>query len=282
MGEFPSSIRRQGLNALISVALTVLMAVPVSGQTVATSFEELRFNVKVGDTVYVTDDSGTSEQRARVLELTASSLAVSIDGVRRDLSERNIQRIRRRLPDSRKNGVLIGFFVGAAASTGAAMRLASPVGSCRGRCAAVNVLYGGGVGALIGLGIDALVQGRRDIYVRRVTQSSRGSALIPMLVPATAAGTGARQLQKVTLSRSNTIFRHEQQAWSERRSWVSRHPVLFGALVGAGVGAVGGATLGHDCGQEEGFCSRQGMMGIGTATGAGLGALGGLVVALAR
>jgi len=157
------------------VALVVLMAAPVTAQTVAASFEELRFKVKPGDTVYVTDDSGKSEQVARVLDLTSSSLAVSIDGVRRDLLESSVTRIRQRLPDSRKNGALIGFLVGAAITTGGAKAMASPPGSCTGGCVAVNVLFGGGVGALVGLGVDALIQGRKDIYVR-------GSAAPPGIV----------------------------------------------------------------------------------------------------
>jgi hypothetical protein len=128
---------------------------PVAGQTVAANFDELRFKVKAGDTVYITDDSGRSEQEARVLELSATSLAVSIGGVRRNLVEANVQRIRQRLADSKKNGALIGFLVGAAASTAGAKALESPPGSCSGACVAGNVLYGGGLGALAGLGIDA-------------------------------------------------------------------------------------------------------------------------------
>lgn len=148
------------------VALAVLMAAPVTGQIVAASFDELRFKVKAGDTVYVTDDSGKSEQKARILDLSTLSLALSIGGVRRDLVESNVKRIRQRLPDTKKNGALIGFLVGAAASTSAAKALESPPGSCSGGCVAVNVLYGGGLGALVGLGIDALIQSRKDIYVR--------------------------------------------------------------------------------------------------------------------
>jgi hypothetical protein len=77
-----------------------------------------------------------------------------------------VRRIRQRVPDSRKNGALIGFLVGAASSTGMAIGLASPAGSCTGGCIAGNVLIGGGLGSLAGLGVDALIQGRRDIYVR--------------------------------------------------------------------------------------------------------------------
>ena len=163
------------------VAFAVLMAAPVTGQTVAASFDELRFKVKAGDTVYVTDDSGKSEQEARILDLSASSLAVSIGGVRRDLVESHVKRIRQRLPDSRKNGALIGFLVGAAGSVTGAKALESPRGSCRGGCVAVNVLYGGGLGALVGLGIDALIQGRKDIYVRGASRSSQDIVVRPVV-----------------------------------------------------------------------------------------------------
>jgi hypothetical protein len=61
-----------------------------------------------------------------------------------------------------------------------------------------------------------------------------------------------------------------------------RHNVLTGALIGSGAGALGGATLGSDCGREEHFCSRAGMVQIGMAAGAGVGALVGLVVGLIR
>jgi hypothetical protein len=149
----------------LAFLVLTLTAAPATSQTVATSFEELRFKVRAGDTIFVTGDS-RAEQEARILDLTSSVLAVSIDGVRHELGESNVTRIRQRLPDSRKNGALIGFLVGAAGSTGMAVAMASPAGSCTGGCVATNILIGGGVGGLVGLGIDALIQGRKDIYVR--------------------------------------------------------------------------------------------------------------------
>ena len=174
-------LRARLVTLVAFLTLAVLLAAPVTGQTVATNFEELRLKVRVGDTVYVTDDSGKSEQEARILDLTASSLAVSIEGGRRDLLESSVKRIRQRLPDSRKNGALIGFLVGAASSTAGAIAMASPAGSCTGGCVGANVLVGGGLGALVGLGIDALIQGRKDIYVRGSRQSSRDIVTRPFL-----------------------------------------------------------------------------------------------------
>lgn len=163
------------------VALAVLIAAPATGQTVAATFEELRFKVKAGDTVYLTTEGGTSEQRARILELSGSSLAVSIDGVRRDLVESNVTRIRQRLPDSKVNGAVIGFLVVAGFSTSMAKAFESPAGACSVGCISVNVLYGGGLGALMGLGIDALIQGRKDIFQRGASRSSLDVALRPSL-----------------------------------------------------------------------------------------------------
>ena len=154
---------------------------PPPSQTVATSFGELRLKVKPGDIVYVTDDSGKSDQEARILDLTASLLTVSIGGVRLDLDESSVRRIRQRLPDSRKNGALIGSLVGAAASVAGAKALESPAGSCTGGCVAANVLIGGGLGALVGLGIDALIQGRKEIYVKGGSQASRDVVTRPFV-----------------------------------------------------------------------------------------------------
>jgi hypothetical protein len=103
-----------------------------SAQVTARNFQELGLKVKAGDTVYITDDSGKQEREAQILELTPSLLAVSVGGVRRDLSASNVSRIRQRLPDSRKNGALIGFLVGASGATAGAVAMASPSGSCQG------------------------------------------------------------------------------------------------------------------------------------------------------
>lgn len=73
-----------------------------------------------------------------------------------------------------------------------------------------------------------------------------------------------------------------QQQWPmPNTSWISRHPVLFGALTGAAGGALIGGTVGHPC-TEESFCRRAGLMQMGAAAGAGVGALAGLFVSWIR
>jgi hypothetical protein len=165
--------------AFVALAVMVMMVTPVMGQTVASSFDELRFKVKAGDTVYVTDDKGGPEQQGRIVDLSPTALAVSIDGVRRDMVESDVRRIRQRLPDAMWNGALIGFLVAAVGSTVVGKALESPAGSCDSGCITQGVLYSGGLGALAGLGIDALVQGRKDIYVRGASRSSRALVVRP-------------------------------------------------------------------------------------------------------
>lgn len=74
------------------------------------------------------------------------------------------------------------------------------------------------------------------------------------------------------------------QGGPSQAGWIKRHPALFGALVGAGTGALAGGTLGEDCctngGCTEGFCSRPGMVTIGTLAGTGVGALTGWITGL--
>ena len=144
----------------------VCLAVPATAQDVATTFEELRFKVKAGDTVYVTGEDG-QERKASIVDLSASSLVVSTGGAQSNLTEGRVKRMRQRLPDRLRNGALIGFLVGGAGSTAMAKTLESPTGSCTGGCVAANILYGGGVGALTGLGIDALIKGKKTIYEPR-------------------------------------------------------------------------------------------------------------------
>jgi hypothetical protein len=99
--------------------------------------------------------------------------------------ESNVSRIRQRLPDSKKNGALIGFLVGATANTALAKALESPGGSCSGGCVAGSVVFGGGLGALVGLGIDAMIQGKKDIYVKGAGRSSQNVVVRPSVTSQT-------------------------------------------------------------------------------------------------
>ena len=151
--------------ALLATTLLIVETTHAGAQAPARNFQELGLKAKVGDTIYITDNTGQAEEKAEILELTPSLLGVRIEGIRRDFAEGNVTRIRQRVPDSRKNGALVGFLLGAAGSTTGAVLTASPSGNCKGECIGISLLYGGGVGSLIGVGIDSLVKGLGDIYL---------------------------------------------------------------------------------------------------------------------
>ena len=87
--------------------------------------------------------------------------------------------------------------------------------------------------------------------------------------------------EAILLAQSSTKSPAQQ---APRRSWRTRHPVAFGAIVGAIAGAaVGTVTLATAChGNSESVCSPVGatmwtgmFAGIGAGSGAAIGALSG-------
>jgi hypothetical protein len=165
--------------ALTAFALLVLLAARSEAQAIAENFDQLRFRLQAGDTVYIVDGTG-QEQEARVLDLSSSLLAVSIDGTRRSLSEPDVTRIRRRLPDSLRNGAIIG----AATGSGLGIGLYASLGDeCSAGCWATGVAFYGGLGALVGTGVDALIKGRKTIYTAAGRDPSAKVVVRPLILP---------------------------------------------------------------------------------------------------
>ena len=73
---------------------------------------------------------------------------------------------------------------------------------------------------------------------------------------------------------------------AEKSGWISRHPALFGALVGAGAGAVTSMAMDNEwfCsgGDEDCFFHGGSRVLVGAGIGAGVGALVGWVAGAAR
>jgi hypothetical protein len=71
---------------------------------------------------------------------------------------------------------------------------------------------------------------------------------------------------------------------AQRRSWIGRHPALFGALVGAGAGALASVTMENELfcsgGDEDCFFHGGSRVLVGAGFGAGIGALAGLIAGL--
>lgn len=77
-----------------------------------------------------------------------------------------------------------------------------------------------------------------------------------------------------------------QQPGPGDRGWIARHPTLFGALVGAGAGAVSAVTMENELfcsgGDEDCFFHGDRRVLVGAGFGAGIGALVGLLVGSGR
>jgi hypothetical protein len=164
-------IRRAGSTILLVVLISAA-GESVRGQGPATSFDQLSVLVDRGDKVRVTPTSGKPFS-GRITGLSASELTVRVGDELRVLKETDVSTIRHRRQDSLRNGALWGLGAGATAGVVAC-------GRCHiGPGLAVAALYGG-IGAGIGVGIDALIEG--DVTVFEGLGKSR-VVLRPQLTP---------------------------------------------------------------------------------------------------
>jgi hypothetical protein len=111
-------------------------------------------------TVWITDAKGR-EEKARIVGV-ADDLVTSTDGIAtRQVRTADVRRVQVRHSDSVLNGALIG--AGVAVATGLTLcRMTEPWRNCRDDVG--PMLRIGALGAGIGIGIDALIRGRRTIY----------------------------------------------------------------------------------------------------------------------
>jgi hypothetical protein len=134
---------------------------------VATSFDQLALLVRPGNTITLTDASG-SEVYGRIEALSSSALSLAFDGTRRDFLETDVTVIRQRRGDSLANGAKWGFGIG----VGLFALAIAGCDECRPTSAteyALTAFAGGLYGAMgagIGVGIDALERGEHTVYRR--------------------------------------------------------------------------------------------------------------------
>ena len=162
------------------VLLLVSFATPGQAQELAGSFDQLRVLVKPGDTLRVTDKTG-QVIRGSIAELSASSLALQVSGVRRTFLESDIASIYQRRPDSIANGAKWGFAVGAGLGVLGAVSIVREYDDGGVALIPVLGLVYGAIGAGAGAGLDAMHSSEQAIYARRGT--SARVTLRPILAP---------------------------------------------------------------------------------------------------
>jgi hypothetical protein len=129
--------------------------------------DQIRMTVKEGQTVRVTDEAG-QELQGKITGITPEGLRLRAHGKVSDIPYDRIVRIRRPA-DTLKNGALIGFAVGAALGVVALATYEEPeecsevggfyCGEPSGGGIVAGGLLLGGLGAAVGVGIDALIHG---------------------------------------------------------------------------------------------------------------------------
>jgi len=167
----------------IVLATAAALAAPAlaAAQAPVTSFDQLNTRLKPGDTIWVTDAQGR-EVKGKIQGLAPDSLALKGDGAR-TFAAGDVRLITERQGDSLANGALIGLAVGGV-GTGLAC-LASTEGPDQDWCLVAALAYGG-IGAAIGVGIDALIPGKKLVTYRApLTHGSSQARLsiAPLVTP---------------------------------------------------------------------------------------------------
>ena len=166
------------------IVLSVSAASVASAQTSRGSAPpNLQGTLIPGMTVWITDSDGR-EEKSRIVGVSEGLVTTAAgDNIRR-LRTADVMRVRASHSDSVLNGALIG--AGTAVAAGLFMcRLTETWENCRDDVGPMIRI--GAIGAGIGIGIDALIRGRRTIYEARPGDAQLHAA------PIVGRGTGGLQ-----------------------------------------------------------------------------------------
>jgi hypothetical protein len=154
-------------------------AAAASAQEPVASFDALAGRLQIGQVIWVTDPTGR-EARGRLERLSGDELVLKADGSK-TFAAADVRRVRARDRDSLKNGTLLGLGIGAGMGTAWCIgAVADDSGELDARveCAEGFTVFPG-LGALIGLAIDAVIPGRmRVIYEASPPQAASRARLV--------------------------------------------------------------------------------------------------------
>lgn len=156
--------------------LFVATASVVQARQIASSFDELRFLVKIGDPVTVTDSLGR-RTTGRIAHLSPVSLALLTRDGEREVSQPDVRTITRRRHGNLGIGAITGL-------VGGVVLGASLVAADCYECGSAAVLWGagllGGVGSGLGVAVSALTW-RNQVIFDRPRASTAKVTVSPML-----------------------------------------------------------------------------------------------------
>lgn len=142
------------------LAISVSTATAVSAQAASAGQPALETVLIPGKAVWITDSAGR-EQKTRILSVSGDVVTAATGSDIRRLRTMDVVRVRERRSDSLINGALIGAGVAVASGLFVCTRF-EPLENCRDDVG--PMLQIGAIGAGIGVGVDALIRGRKTLY----------------------------------------------------------------------------------------------------------------------
>jgi hypothetical protein len=162
----------------VGMLVTVLLGLAPDAafaQKVARTFDELQGRVLLGETVKVVDRDGQAT-RGKLLRLTATEITLRTAAGEQIIEGGNVAEVKARRSGPLWNGAVIGAAVPTAA--GIAILAADNV-TCD-NCAPAFLLWAG-IGAAIGVGIDALVKGDVTVMKQSPAGAAKGFGVVPVV-----------------------------------------------------------------------------------------------------
>jgi hypothetical protein len=147
----------------IAFVLLALYVVPRSAraQEAADDFDQLRLVIAPGSTIQVVEANGATV-KATFLRARGDSLDLLVHGARQIVARDDVVRIEQRRDDTLANGARNGFFVGASVGLFGGAAIAAEGGGPV-FIPVLTAVYGG-IGAGIGVAIDAMIRTERTVY----------------------------------------------------------------------------------------------------------------------
>ena len=180
-------MRLPSTRTIFVVLIAIVAPAMAHAQECVASFDQLGTRLKPGDTVWVTD-AQAREVKGKIQRLSPDALTLDANGPR-TLACRDVSIIRDRPRDSLKSGTLIGLGIGgglaAAWCIGAVAAEENPSVEC-----AEGFVVFGGLGTLLGLGIDAVIPGRMRVVYRAPGSGGAASARLSIAPVVTARTKG--------------------------------------------------------------------------------------------
>lgn len=171
-------------------ALALLAVAGCAAKAPARSFSALQQRLKPDSTVFVTDNAG-SETKGTVVNVSPSALILEVDGVERRMEQQSVRQVQS-YGDSVWNGFLIGMAVGTSFALISDPRYEPCPDNAQMRCGNPQVgqrTLGVGVMAGVGVGIDALIRRRHQVYL--AAGQSSGSRARLTVIPRFGVSTAA-------------------------------------------------------------------------------------------